>query len=423
MTSPLAIHGGRPVIDRPAPHVTWPPLDSHSALAVVSQLFCRVSIPDRSGVVAELEDRLAGYFGVRHAVLTSSGTAALHSAYASLDLRDGDEVLVPAYTFHATATPLLHLRAKPVLVDCDDTGNLDPTAAEAAVTPRTAAIAVTHLWGVPAQIEPLTELADRHGVALVENGSHAHGATVGGRKVGAFGRVAAFSMNGPKPLSAGEGGFVLTDDDEVYYRVLLHGQYNQRCRSEIPAEHPLAPYSVTGAGLKLRIHPLAAALALDQLDHLDERLDGRRRIATRMLGRLRKLPGVTVPHLPIGVQPSWYALALSYQPENPDRLPIDTLVAALQAEGCLELDRPGSTRPMNEHALLQDPFPLFPALPEGWPRYRPGQFPNAERLHRATLKLPVPHDDEDLARSYVRAFEKVLSNRHRLRKDHTHATR
>lgn len=421
MTSPLAIHGGRPVIDRPAPHVTWPPVDSRSALAVVSQLFCRVSIPDRSGVVAELEDRLAGYFGVRHAVLTSSGTAALHSAYAALDLRDGDEVLVPAYNFHATATPLLQLRAKPVLVDCDDTGNLDPTATEAAVTTRTAAIAVTHLWGVPANIEPLVELADRHGIALVEDGSHAHGATVGGRKVGAFGRVSAFSMNGPKPLSAGEGGFVLTDDDEIYYRVLLHGQYNQRCRSEIPAAHPLAPYSVTGAGLKLHIHPLAAALASDQLDHLDKRLDGRRRIATRMLGRLRSCRGSLCPTCPPDCSragtPSRSATTRMTSIGS-----LSTPVAALQAEGCLDLDRPGSTRPMNEHALLQDPFPLFPALPESWPHYRPGQFPNAERLHGATLKLPVPHEDEDLARSYVRAFEKVLSNRHHLWKDHAHAT-
>jgi perosamine synthetase len=421
MKPKLAIHGGEPVIDRPPPHVIWPPIDSSSALAVVSQLFRQVSIADRSGVIEELEERLADYFGVRHAVLTSSGTAALHSAYAALGLLDGEEVLVPAYTFHATATPLLHLRVKPVLVDCDDIGNLDPEATEAAITPATAAIAVTHLWGVPARVETLAEIADRHGLALVEDGSHAHGATVNGRKVGAFGTVAAFSMNGPKPLSAGEGGFVLTDDDEIYYRVLLHGQYNKRCRTEIPADHPLWPYSITGTGLKLRIHPLAAALALDQLKHLDERLNARRRIADLEIMSLRGLPGITVPCVPTGVAPSWYSLALTYQSQDLDELAIDTVVAALHAEGCAELDKPGSTRPLNEHPLFQEPSSLFPTLPEPWPRWRPGQFPNAERLHRSTLKHPVPHDDKYLARSYTRAITKVLSNHHHLVEGHTHA--
>lgn len=419
MTSPLAIDGGDPIISRPAPHVVWPPVDSNTALAVVSQLFNEVSIPDRSGVIAELEGRLGQYFGARHAVLTSSGTAALHSAYASLGLLDSDEVIVPAYTFHATATPLFHLRVKPVLVDCDDSGNIDPKAVENAITPATVAIVVTHLWGMPAQVHALAAIADQHGLALVEDGSHAHGATAAGSKVGSFGRVSAFSMNGPKPLSAGEGGFVLTDDDEIYYRVLLHGQYNKRCRTEIPANHPLWRYAVTGTGLKLRIHPLAAALALNQLDRLDERLDGRRRIADHMIETLRQLPGITVPDVPEAAAPSWYALALTYHPDELDGLPVDAVVAALQAEGCLELDQPGSTRPLNDHPLFGEASPLFPLLPEDWPRYRPGQFPDAERLYRNTLKLTVPHDDEDLADAYVRAFEKVLSNHRHLLKDQT----
>lgn len=239
MSHTLALHGGPAILDRPFPHVPWPPITETTVAAVTRQLRTAVSVPDRSGVIAELENRLADYFGVRHAVLTSSGTAALHSAYAALGLHDGHEVIAPAYTFHATVSPLFHVRAAPVLVDCDEHGNLDPDAVESAITPHTRAIAVTHLWGMPAQIQRLRALADTYGLALVEDGSHATGATVAERKMGAFGNVAAFSMNGPKPLSAGEGGFVLTDDDEVYYRVLLHGHYNQRCRTEIPAEHPL----------------------------------------------------------------------------------------------------------------------------------------------------------------------------------------
>ena len=265
MSSPLAIHGGPPVLRNPAPQLPWPPVDLNTAVAVTAQLYSSVSLPGRTGVIAELENRLAEFFGARHAVVTSSGTAALHSAYAALGLVDGDEVIVPAYTSHATAAPLLHLRAKPVPADCDELGNLDPDAVEAAITPFTKAIAVTHLWGVPAQVERLAEIADQ-----------SYGAAVEGRRVGTFGRISAFSTSGAKPLSAGEGGFVLTDDPDLYYRVLLHGQDGSRCRSEIPIEHPLRRFVVTGTGVAHRMHPLAAALALGQLDELDRRLGGRR---------------------------------------------------------------------------------------------------------------------------------------------------
>jgi perosamine synthetase len=261
MTSPLALLGGTPAITAPAPHFTWPPLTS-VADAVLAQLQAGISIYDRSGVIAELEDALCDYHGVRHAVLTSSGTAALHSIYVACGIGPGDEVIVPAYTFYATATPLLHLSAIPVLADCDDTGNLDPADVKQRITARTVAVMVTHMWGLPADIDTLREITAAHDLLLLEDASHAAGASIIGRKAGTFGDAAAFSLNGPKPLSAGEGGFVLTDDDEIFYRVLLHGHYNKRCRNEIPASHYhylyLYPYAVTGMGLKFRIHPLAA---------------------------------------------------------------------------------------------------------------------------------------------------------------------
>ncbi|WP_338596768.1 DegT/DnrJ/EryC1/StrS family aminotransferase [Saccharopolyspora sp. SCSIO 74807] len=412
MSSPLAIHGGTPLIDQPAPHLHWPPITEATTAAVMEQLHRAVSIPDRSGVIAELEDRLADYFGVRHAVLTSSGTAALHSAYAGVRLGAGDEVIVPAYTFHATASPLLHLGVVPVLVDCDAEGNLDPDQVEAAITSATKAIAVTHMWGLPAQIELLETIAGNHGLHLIEDGSHAHGASVNGRKVGTFGQVSAFSMNGPKSLSAGEGGFVLTDDDEIYYRVLLHGQYNKRCRTEIPVGHPLRRFAITGTGLKLRIHPLAAAIAIDQLHSLDTWLEHRRSSAKQMIHRLRDLPGVVVPEIPASIEPSWYALPLVFRPEEADGLSIAALVSALHAEGCLEVDQPGSTRPLHEHALFStDASSLLPVPSRRQPW---GDFPRAVSLYRSTVKMPVPHDDGTALNLYPDAFGKVIHHRHHL---------
>ena len=304
MTNALAVHGGTPTVEHDGPHFTWPPLGETARRAVLAQLDHTVSIYDRSGVVEELENELREYHGVKHAVLTSSGTAALYSMYAACGIGSGDEVIAPAYTFFATVTPLLHLGAVPVLADCDAAGNIDPDDVARLVTSMTKALIVTHMWGTPADMARLRSLADDHGLILLEDGSHAHGASIDGRRVGTFGRAAAFSMNGPKPLSAGEGGFILTDDDETYYRALLHGQYNKRCRNEIPRTHPLYRYAVTGTGLKHRIHPLAASLARDQLAHLDTYLDGRTRVARYLCDQLGGLAGITVPNVPAGVQPS-----------------------------------------------------------------------------------------------------------------------
>jgi len=411
-SSPLALLGGTPAVLMPEPHFAWPPITDATRKAVASQVDRAISIYDRSGVVAELEDALADYFGVRYAVLTSSGTAALHSMYAAAGIGPGTEVIVPAYTFFATVTPLLHLGAIPVLAECDERGNLDPADVAARITHRTRAIAVTHMWGTPAQVNELRDLADEHGLKLFEDGSHSHGATVRGLKTGSFGDAAAFSMNGPKPLSAGEGGFLLTDDPGIYRRALLHGQYNKRCRNEIPESDPLSRYAVTGMGLKHRIHPLAAAIGLDQLNKLDTYLSGRNRTAAYLSERLREVPGVE-PIMPAdGDRSSWYGLILRYLPDQLNGLPLNRYFAALQAEGAIETDRPGSTCPLNLLPLFQEPGPLFPALNRRF-AYAPGQFPRSEAFHDSIIKLPVWYheDDQGTVDAYIEAFGKV-STRH-----------
>ncbi|MCS0635055.1 aminotransferase class I/II-fold pyridoxal phosphate-dependent enzyme [Streptomyces sp. LP05-1] len=416
MTSPLALLGGEPVVTAAGPHFSWPPIDDATRARVTTQLESAVSIPSRSGIVADLEDGLQEYFGVRHAITTSSGTAALHAMYAAARVDAGDEVIVPAWTFHATASPLFHLRAVPVLCETSPDGNIDPACAEELITPRTRALMATHLWGRPADTHALAAVAGAHGVSLLEDGSHAHGASVHGRKIGTFGLASAFSLNGPKPLSGGEGGFVLTDDDDTYYRVLTFAHYNKRCRSEIPKSHPLARYAVTGSGLKLRIHPLAAALAFDQLHRLDGYLAGRAEIARFLADHLAGVPGLEVMPVPEGVIASWYGLTLTYHPERLGGLSIERFHQALAAEGAVEFDRPGSTRPLHELPLYQHPGSLFPGHPRHHRQYRAGSFPVAEHAHRHTIKLPVWHREQDLAlaEQYVRAAAKVSDHHQEL---------
>jgi len=410
MSSVLAILGGEPVLSTTAGHFVWPLVDDGIRRAVLAQLDESLSIYDRSGVIGRLEDKLSAYHGGRRALLTCTGTAALHSLFSAAGLA-GHEVICPAYTFFATCTPLFSLGAIPVLADCREDGNIDPADVERRITSRTKAIVVTHMWGLPCDMGPLAEIARRNGLLLIEDGSHAHGATYHGRVVGTLGDAAAFSIQGQKTLTGGEAGFLLTRDDEVFYRSLLFGHYNKRCKNEIPPEHPLYGYSVTGMGLKLRIHPLAAAIAEYGLDHLDDVLNGRRRMAARMTKALSELPGIEVPRVPDGVCPSWYGYMLRYRSDQLGGLSLDRFHEAVVAEGCSELDRPGSTRPLNLHPLFQDPGKLFPQY-EGLVRYRPGDFPVAERYHKTCLKLPVWHRPEDqrIADLYAHAIRKVAQH-------------
>jgi len=170
-------------------------------------------------------------------------------------------------------------------------------------------------------------------------------------------------------------------------------------------------FAATGMGLKHRVHPLAASLALDQLGQLDGYLDGRAEIAACMLENLKDVPGIRVPRLGTVLRPSWYGLILQYQPAELGGLPIGRYHEALLAEGCTEADRPGSTCPLNLLPLFQEPSGLFPAY-KGKLAYGPGDFPRAEAFHAGAIKLPVWHREEDLplARQYIEAFRKVSAH-------------
>lgn len=397
-----------PAVTAPEPHFVWPVVDEATLEAVRAQLVESVSVYDRSGVVARVEDALARWHGVRHAVLMSSGTCALHAAYVAAGVGPGDEVIVPAYTFFATASPLLQTGATPVLVDCDERGNLDPARVADAVTSATRAIVVTHMWGLPADVAALRAIADTRGLLLVEDTSHAFGASVDGRPVGAFGDLAAQSLQGQKPLTGGEGGVLLTDDDELYYRGVAIAHYNVRCKREIPATHPLARYAVTGLGLKWRIHPAAAAMVEQQLGVHDAVRSGRDACAARMAARIRRLPGVEVLLPREGEQGSWYALVLRLDDALLAHVDADTLVERLHREGAVEVDRPGSTRPLAQLPLFQDPGGALPAY-AGRSGARPEDYPAANDFFDRTLKLPVWHRAADMpvVDQYLDAFDKV----------------
>ncbi|TDB82468.1 aminotransferase class I/II-fold pyridoxal phosphate-dependent enzyme [Micromonospora sp. KC721] len=403
----LALDGGIPVLGQPTAY-PWPKLRPDWCEAVNQQLASgRLSIYDRSGVVAEFEDAWSEGHSLPYSLVTNSGTAALHSAFYGIGLGPGDEVLCPTYTFFATAASLFQLGALPVLVDCRPDGAFDTNHAAALVTERTKAIVVTHMWGLPCEMDDVVSFASRHGLDLIEDCSHAHGATYAGRRVGTFGAAGAWSLQTQKLIAAGEGGVLATDRRDVYDRAQLLGHFNKRAMKEMDPEGPLYPYAVTGHGLKYRAHPLGIAFALPQVAELTDWIDAKQRYARRLAELFHRIDGVTAVTLSRdGRVSAHYALLFEVDPKV---LPggRDWLVAACNAEGLEDMDVPKATSPLHTLHLFQ--APTSPVTSYDRPCVR-AAYPVAEHLAAHTFKISVPcapraFEDED--DRYVEAVGKV----------------
>ena len=389
MTAPLAVDGGEPV--RRAPFPTWPVLGEEDVAAAAEVLRSGGLTSLTSRVVAEFEADFACYHGVRHALATSSGTTAIHLALAVVDVGPGDEVIVPAHTFIASATPVMHQRATPVIVDVDtDTFNLLPSAVEAAITPRTKAIIAVHLNGHPAPMDELSALAERHGLVLIEDAAQAHGALYKGRKVGTIGRMGCFSFWQDKVItSAGEGGAVITDDDALVQRLA-----RLRSHGEGPIEGERRYYHLE-LGYNYRLSAVQAAVGRTQLRHLDEYLEARRRNAAYLSERLRALPEVQPPLVAEGCAHSYYRYICKLRTDLVT-VPVDRFQTAVAVEG-VPCYRPYPT-----------PLPHQPVFRNAG--YGERSCPNADILAGQFFALPVqPTVQQRDLDDVVAAIEKVAA--------------
>ena len=240
-----------------------------------------------AGKYVELFERgFAEFCGVRHAVACCNGTVALHLALVALGVERDDEVIVPTLTFVATANAVSYCGARPIFVDSEtETWNLDPRQIEAKITARTKGIIAVHLYGHPAKMRELKEIAGRHKIFLLEDAAEAHGAMCDGRIVGSLGDAAAFSFYANKIITTGEGGMFVTDDDALAERArLLRGQGMDPNRRYW---HPIIGYNY-------RMMNLPAAIGLAQLEKIDWQIETRQNIARLYRERLRNLDGLTL---------------------------------------------------------------------------------------------------------------------------------
>lgn len=220
--------------------------------------------------IDQFEANFARYCGTEHAVAVSNGTTALHLAFAALGLRAGDEVIIPDLTFVATANAVAYVGATPVLADIDaETLCLDPVSVKSLISPRTKAIVPVHLYGHPADMDALTEIAEAHGLDIIEDAAEAHGAEYKGRRVGGLGKCGVFSFYGNKIITTGEGGMLTTNDPVLYQRA-------KRLRDH--AMNAEKRYFHEERGFNYRITNLQAALGVAQLERIDEFLSRRTEI-------------------------------------------------------------------------------------------------------------------------------------------------
>lgn len=412
MNDILAVNGGTPVI------AAGTVLPSPPTLAIDEELVLKTL---RSGAHAwgenciALQDEWCAWNGNKFCQAVTSGTAALHIALVACGMKAGDEILTPAYSWTSSATCILHGNGIPVFVDTDPLwANMDPAKIEAAITPRTRGIVVVHLHGVPAPMDEIMEIAERHGLFVVEDACQAHGALYKGRKVGTIGHAAAFSLNQNKMLSAGEGGLFVCDDEERFNRgvsVVLFGDFPG---GTIEADR------ANGLGLMVRYNELCAAYARAQLTQLSDGIAHARRLFTILREGLQGLPGLILPEEPEWADENGYNFvchvdADAYGYDGPANFLREALVAALAAEGAPVMvwqrrilpefaaiaahNAYGNGSPWREHGSDVD--------------YNAAQFPGA-LYHSATyfifhsLRRPNP---ENLAHQIVEAVRKVWDNR------------
>jgi dTDP-4-amino-4,6-dideoxygalactose transaminase len=408
MNDKLALLGGVPVRSKHFP--SWPVFDELDERRVLQAL--------RSGhwgrldgdQVAEFEKNFAEMHGCKHGIAVVNGTVSLRLALMAAGLKAEDEVIVPPYTFYATASAVIEANMVPVFVDIDlDSFNLDPAAIEAAITDRTRAIIPVHFAGQPAEMDAINELAKRHNLFVLEDAAHAHGASWQGRPAGSLGHAASFSFQSSKNLTCGEGGIITTNDDRLA----------ETCRSlhncgRIPTGVWYEHHVISA---NYRLSELQGALLNSQLTRLDEQTTRRDDNGRYLTERLSTLPGIYPQKRPQSCTRHSYHLFMLRLCETEFGVPRSLVLKALAAEGipCSA----GYGFSLNRQPMFRN-LAFGPYLPEAVKRldYGSQSCPNSDKICSSqaiwlgqSLFLGDRSDMDDIAQ----ALDKIYQQRQPLR--------
>jgi dTDP-4-amino-4,6-dideoxygalactose transaminase len=414
----LAIDGGEPVRTRTWPE--WPRADARTQRSLLDAVHStKWTVSGASERTHSYEQAFgqafASYVDVAYGVPCASGSAALTIALQSLDVRPGDEVIVPGLTWVACASSVCSIGAVPVLVDVDPTTLcLDPAAVTAAITSRTRAIMVVHLYSSLADLDALLDIATRHHLPVIEDGSQAHGAAWKGRRIGSFGTIGAFSLQQSKLLTSGEGGIAVTNDAGLYDRLQQLRADGRRYRRAANRQWEFRELEFAGDvfGRNLCMSELAAAVALSGLERLDEQNHLRHRNFLTLRDQIAALDGVRfIETADTADQPTFYRLCCRFDERVLTTRDAATIAEALAMELRLPVER--IDVPLNDHPLYRPLLsPQVAAVPAYAARVDPTRYalPHAHSAYQTCVGLPhnaLLGDDNDVA-DIVTALRKVL---------------
>jgi perosamine synthetase len=409
LTSDLALRGGRPAVPASEPKVEWPiltPADREAVLRVIDRKILWAQTREDGLYAPEqfaLEAEFAAFVGAKHALAVNGGTAGLHMALAASGVAPGDEVITSAFSFLATPAAILHAGAVPVFADIDPrTFNVSPAEIERKITPRTRALMVVDIHGLCADWDPILALARKYDLIVTEDACQAPGATYKGRSAGTFGAAAGFSVNGTKNFAVGEGGFMVTNDDEVRAR----GNWLKQVGEELPATDRTMAYKHMLAW-NYRTQELPCALGRAQLARLAHvNATGQRN--AKLLGELlADVPGLRLPYVPEGSVSVYHKFRITLVPEELDtRLRgaalRDAFMTALRAEG-VDCDLWGSA-----------PLCVHPMIRARTPRDRAEDYPATVAMFANSFCLgsdvhPIYGQPEGLVKAWAAGLRKVAA--------------
>lgn len=383
----------------------WPLLTEEDEQAVLGIL--RGGSLSIHPVARELEQDYARFCGMDYALAHNNGTAALLAAFFALDLQPGDEILVPSATFWASVLPMLWVGAVPVFCESEpERLGLDPEDMERKITDRTRAVVVVHLWGLPSRMTEILAVAKKYDLKVIEDASHAHGATWRDRSCGSLGDIGIFSLQGDKLAPAGEGGIFLCRDYNYYERAVLLGDITRIIELKTPAQR----FAATSFGIKTRIAPLSAALARVQLKKLPEHNRKRNHNLLYLSERLEPL-GFHTFRPPSHIKRVYFEYIIRYNPECIP-LPLPVLLKALQAEGCLA-SVPRYPLVHQQPFFTEGHFLKILRLPShvSPPVYPADVLQATAQGNTSLIKLPsFPNAAAPLLDQYAEAFARVIKN-------------
>lgn len=392
----------------------WPIITAEDEEAVLDVL--RRGAMSGWDLTLDFEEDLKSYFGLQHALCHNTGTAAIHAALWACGVGVGDEIISQSMTFWGTSLQVFSLGGTVVFSEIDpDTLTMDPDDIEHRITERTKAIVPVHYCAYPADMDPIMDIAERHGLKVIEDVSHAQGGLYKGRLLGTIGHIGAMSIMSGKSLACGEGGFLVTDDQALYERAAAFGHYERTRSLENPALKPFARMPL--GGYKYRMHQLSSAVGRTQLKHYDERMREIQRAMNYFWDLLEGVPGIKAHRPPAdsgSTMGGWYAAKGLYAPEELGGLPVERFCAAVTAETGSYRIMPGANELMHLHPVLNEADiyghgqPTRIAHSNRDLRQGPGSLPVTERMAGRIYSIPwFKHYDATIIEQYATAFRKV----------------